>query len=78
MPSNLSEGQKKFILSVSYFVWTLTVILVNFFIWNKEGILAQRGIGLKILATLLAFPICVLFTMLMGILIQIIVEMFSD
>jgi len=74
MPPYLKTGQKKIIIGLSYVVFLITGLFIQYNIWYPSGWLAHIGITYKIIATILAFPICILVTILVGIFVQIIVE----
>jgi hypothetical protein len=75
MPSSLTSGHKKLILGLSFLIWFVACAFAMYHIWSPAGWLAQTGTLLKVVATVLAFPVCVLATLLAGILIQAVVEL---
>lgn len=77
MAPNLSDPQKAFILLASFLVWICATLLATYHIWSPAGYLAGLGTLMKIVVSIIAFPICVLVTLLAGIVIQIVVEVFS-
>ena len=78
MAPNLSGPQKAFILFASFVIWTLVTLLAMYHVWSPTGYLAELGTLMKIVASVIAFPICIAVTLLAGIFVQIVVEMVSS